>query len=183
MIRSIAIAAAACALAVPMSAAAATPDPVFDAFRSICVSTSDDYVAVLKAADSAGWKETQVVPPADASVSITDQAARETSVGGENLTLLVGRGLQHMKNGNVPETSCRIEASKAHAGAIDLAKSWLGLAPDGGDATMAYFVVTGPPDQLVHVSSSSIPPGGLSIIKVQLDSRSAIFINQRFTGK
>ena len=75
MIRSFAIAAAACALAVPVSAAAA--DPVFDAFRSICVSTSDDYVAVLKAADSAGWKETAVVPPADPAISITDQGARE----------------------------------------------------------------------------------------------------------
>jgi len=181
MIRSFAIAAAACALAVPVSAAAA--DPVFDAFRSICVSTSDDYVAALKAADAAGWKETAVVPPADPAISITDQGAREISMGGENLTLLVSRGLQHMKSGDVPETNCRVEASKPHASAIDLAKSWLGLAPDGGDATMAYFIVTGPPDQLVHVASSSIPPGGLSIIKVQLDSHSAIFINQRFTGK
>jgi hypothetical protein len=183
MIRSLALAAAA-ALALPIpAAAAAAADPVFDAFRSLCVSSGDDYLAVKKAADSAGWKETQLVPPADAAISITDLAARETVVGGENLTLLVSRGLQHMKNGDVPETTCRIETSKPHPGAIDLAKSWLGLAPDGGDATMAYFLVTGPPDKLVHVSTASIPPGGLSIIKVQLDSRSAIFINQRFASK
>jgi hypothetical protein len=188
MIRTSLLAVAALgALAIPLTAASADngADPAFDAFRSICVATSDDYVAVLKAADASGWREAPgvVPPPTDAAISVTDQAARQNTVGGETLTLLVNRGLQHMKSGDVPETTCRIETSNAHPTAIDRAKGWLGLAPDGGDATLAYFIVTGPPDKLVHVTSSSIPPGGLSIIKVQLESSSAIFVDQRYVSK
>ena len=178
------LAAAAAVFMLPVAAAAAPDtDPAFDAFRSLCVATSDYYAGVLKAADSSGWRETQVVPPTDAAISVTDQAARETVLGGENLTLLVNRGLQHMKSGDVPETTCRVETSKPHPGAIALAKDWLGLAPDGGDATLAYFIVTGPPDKLVHVTTAAIPPGGLSVIKVQLETGSAIFVDQRFAAK
>jgi hypothetical protein len=178
------LAAAAAVLLLPAVAAAAPDaDPAFDAFRTICVGSSDDYAAVLKAADSSGWRETQVTPPTDSAISVTDQAARELVVGGEDLTLLVNHGLQHMKSGDVPETTCRVETNKPHPGAIEAAKGWLGLAPDGGDATLAYFIVTGPPDKLVHVTTASIPPGGLSVIKVQLETGSAIFVDQQFASK
>jgi hypothetical protein len=184
MIRSALLAAAAIAsLAVPMSAAAATGsgDPAFDAYRSICVANMGEYVAVLRAADAAGWQNSSVSPPVDAAISVTDQAAREMSVGGENLTLLINRGLQHMRAGDVPVGVCRIETSKPDPGAIDLSKSWLGFAPDGGDSTLAYFFVTPAADTPQHVAANApMPPGGVSIVKVQLDPNSTIFLYQHF---
>ena len=82
MIRSIAIAAALSAAAIPMTAAAS---PAFDEFQAVCWGTNDDYVAALKAADTSGWHETDVTAPDEPGVSVTDKAAREKAVDGGDL--------------------------------------------------------------------------------------------------
>lgn len=179
------LAATAAALAFPLAALADTGDPGLDAFQSVCTQTGASYVNVLKAADGAGWSETQVVPETDASVSITDQAAREKTVNGATLTLLVNRGLRHTKGGDISQAVCKISVNKPDAGVIDRAKGWLGFAPDGGDATLSIYYVKAGPGAPQHLAQSelntALAAGGFSIIKVQQDQGSAIFVYQSFS--
>ena len=181
-----ALLAAAAILAVPTAAGAATPskDPVLDVFRNICAAHAGDYAATLKAADTSGWVDAQVTVPPAPAITVTSQAARSLDLNGANLTLLVSSGLQHMKSGDQPEITCRIESDKPDAAAISETQAWLGFKPeDGSDSSLAFFFATGAPDQLVHNTSQTIPPGGLSLIKVQQDDSSAILIDQFFVGK
>ena len=172
--------------AMPLAAAAApSGDAALDAFQSICVATNNDYLATIKAADAAGWTQTDLVPAPDSAISVTDKAARETAVGKEHLTLLVSRGLRHTKGGDVPEADCKISTDQADAGVVDRTKSWLGFAPDGGDATMALFYVKSGGDQPTHIPTSGLnaamSSGGFSVIKAQQDPASAILVYQSFT--
>ncbi len=181
-----ALASAVALAAAPLAAAAApTGDPALDAFQSICVATNNDYLATIKAADAAGWTETDLVPAPDAAISITDKAARETAVGKMHLTLLVSRGLRHTKGGDVPEADCKVSTDQADAGIVDRTKTWLGFAPDGGDATLALFYVKPDGAQPTHIPQSglnaALAAGGFSVIKAQQDPASAILVYQSFT--
>jgi hypothetical protein len=179
------LAAAAAALAFPIAASAATGDAGLDSFSNVCAETGGTYVNVLKAADSSGWTETQVVPETDSAVSITDQAAREKVVNGATMTLLVNRGLRHTKGGDISQSVCKISVNKPDAGVIDRAKTWLGFAPDGGDATLSVYYVKGGAGAPQHLAQSelnnALSAGGFAIIKVQQDSGSAIFVYQGFS--
>jgi hypothetical protein len=174
------LAAAAAALAFPLAAFADTGDAALDAFQSVCANTGGTYVNVLKAADSSGWSETQIVPETDAAVSITDQAAREKVVNGATLTLLVNRGLRHTKGGDISQSTCKISFNKPDAGVLDRAKTWIGVAPDGGDATLSVYYVKGGGGAPQHLVSSQLndamAAGGFSIIKVQQNNDSAILV-------
>ena len=126
------------ALALPASTALAdNADPALDAFQSICLASPNDYVSVIKAADAAGWTETELIPETNDAISITDKAAREKTLGDVHLTLLVSRGLRHTKGGDVSEADCKVSTEKADPGVVEKTKSWLGFAPDSGDATLA----------------------------------------------
>lgn len=184
MIRTLAIAAAVSALAIPASAAAA--DAAFDAFQTVCWGASDDYVAVLKAASSAGWTDTAVSGGDEQGVSITDKAAKEKAVeGGGRLTLLVTRGLRHMTSGDLKVTTCKLSYSKADPALISGAQSWIGGAPDGGDATLAIYYVglsSGAPNHVGKAGmSAALSAGGLSILKFQQDSDSTILVDQSYS--
>jgi hypothetical protein len=185
MIRSLAIAAAISALAIPMSASAAGDDPAFDAFQSICWNTSGDYVATIKAADGAGWTETDLVADKEQGLSITDQAAREKNVGGLRLTLLLSRGIRHISTGDIKEQTCKLSVNKADNGLVGEGQAWVGAAPDGGDPTFAVYYVklaSGNPD---HVgkdgANAAMAAGGFGVLKFQQDSDAGIMVYQSYS--
>ncbi|HLY78520.1 MAG TPA: hypothetical protein VKQ70_04050 [Caulobacteraceae bacterium] len=191
MIRTLAVAAAVSALAIPATAAAAS-DQALDAFQSICWGTSGDYLAVLKAASSAGWTDTAVTGGDDEGVSITDKTAKEKAAdGGGSLTLLVSRGLRRLTNPTtkalteVKVTTCKVSYSKPDSGLIAAAQSWIGAPPDGGEPTLAvYYVALGagkPSDVGKAGVNTAVFGGGLSILKFQQDSDSTILVDQSYS--
>jgi hypothetical protein len=185
MIRSFAIVAAACALAVPMSAAAADADPVFDAFQSICWDTAGDYLASVKAADTGGWKDTDVVADTEAGLSVTDKAAREKQVGNKTYTVFISRGLRHISTGDVKEQSCKLVVNKPDNALVGEGQSWVGVAPDAGDPTLAVYYVKLAPGKPDHLGKDGInaamAAGGFGILKFQQDSDSGIVVYQGYS--
>jgi len=183
MIRSIAIAAAVCALGAPVSAAAA--DPVFDAFQSICWDTGGDYLASVKAADASGWKDTNVVADVEAGLSVTDKAAREKQVGNQTYTVFISRGLRHISTGDVKEQSCKLVTNKADNALVGEGQSWIGAAPDAGGPTLAVYYVKLAPGKPDHVGKDGINAamagGGFGILKFQQDSDSGIMVYQGYS--
>jgi hypothetical protein len=187
MIRTLAIAAAVSALAIPAVAAAA--DPAFDAFQAVCWAPGDDYMGVLKAASDAGWSDTAVSGGDEQGVSITDKAAKEKAVdGGGRLTLLVTRGLRHLsKGGDLKVTTCKLSFSKADPALIGTATAWLGGdAPDNDkDPTLAIYYVglaSGKPNHVGKPGmNAALAGGGLSILKFQQDSDSSIVVDQSYS--
>jgi hypothetical protein len=183
MIRSFAIVAALSAAAIPMTAAAS---PAMDAFQSICWGTSDDYVAALKTADASGWRDTDVTAPDEQGVSITDKAAREKEVdGGGRLTLLISRGLRHLSTGDVKVTTCKLSSNRPDPTLIGASQTWVGGAPDAGDATLAVYYVglsSGKPTQVGKAGMAAALSGaGLSILKFQQDSDAGILVDQTYS--
>jgi len=173
-----------CVFALPIAAAADTPDPALAAFRSLCVANANNYNGVVSAASADGWTDTQLIPTTDDSVSITSKTAREKLVGKEHLTLLVTQGLRHTKGGDIAEGDCKISTDQADDGILDRTRTWLGFAPDGGDATLAtFYVKTGAkpdhlaPDQL----NAALNAGGFSVIKAQQDPASVILVYTSFS--
>jgi hypothetical protein len=187
MKRLLSLAASAAMLAVPMSVAHAQgADPAFDAFQKICWGTNGDYLGAIKAADADGWTEASVVAETAGPVSITDKAARAKVVGSQNLTLLVTRGLQHTKGGDVKVDTCKLTASKPDAALIGEGKTWLGgAAPDSGDATLAVYYAKLAPGAPAHVASTGLTDalnaGGFVVLKFQQDSDAAIMVYQAFS--
>jgi hypothetical protein len=183
MIRSIAIAAALSAAAIPMTAAAS---PAFDEFQAVCWGTNDDYVAALKAADTSGWHETDVTAPDEPGVSVTDKAAREKAVdGGGRLTLLISRGLRHLSTGDVKVTTCKLSYNRPDPSLISAGQTWVGGAPDAGDATLAVYYVgmgAGKPNHVGKAGmGAALTNGGLSILKFQQDSDAGILVDQSYS--
>ena len=186
MTRLLLLAAAAAVLVSPAAASAQPADPALDAFQNVCVGTGGDYVAILKAADASGWTETQVIPETDTSVSLTDQAAREKVIpGGPILTLLANRGLRHTHGGDIPQSVCKVSASKPDPGVVARSQTWLGFPQDGGDPTLAVFYVKPNGGHPTHIAqadlNAAMASGGFSIIKIQQDEGSAIFVFQTFS--
>jgi hypothetical protein len=184
MIRSLAIAAAVSALAIPMSASAQGADPAFDAFQSICWNTSGDYLAAKAAADGGGWSESDVVADKETGLSVTDQAAREKNVGGLRLTLLISRGIRHISTGDIKEQTCKLSVNKADNALVGEGKAWVGVAPDAGDPTFAVYYVklaSGKPD---HVgkdgANTAMAAGGFGVLKFQQDSDAGILVYQSY---
>jgi hypothetical protein len=176
------------ALAIPASAAFAdSGDPVVDAFKSLCLGAPNDYPSVVKAATAAGWTETELVPETDDAISITDKAAREKTVNGVHLTLLVSRGLRHTKAGDIAEADCKVSSEKPDPGVVDKTKTWLGFAPDGGDATLAVFYVKSGGGSPAHLDgapaslNAALASGGFSVIKAQQDATSSILVYTSFS--
>jgi hypothetical protein len=185
MIRSLALLAAVSALALPATAMAQT-DAALAAFQSICWNTTDDYVAILKAAGDAGWTNADVTAPDEDGVSVTDKAAREKSVeGGGRLTLLVSRGLRHISSGDLKVTTCKISFSKGDPGLISGAQAWIGSAPDNTDPTLAIYYVSLASGKPNHVGKAgmgaALSAGGLSILKFQQDSNASIMVDQSYS--
>jgi hypothetical protein len=183
MKRLLSLAASAAMLAVAFSVAhAQTSDPAFDEFQRVCWSTGGDYLAALKAADTGGWTETQVVAEASGPVSVTDKAARAKSAGGLNMTLLVSRGLQHTKGGDVKVDTCKLTVSKADNALIGEGKSWFGgAAPDATpDPTLAVYyakLAAGSPTHVAQAGlNDALNAGGFVILKFQQDSDAGIMV-------
>jgi hypothetical protein len=184
MIRSIALAAAVSALAIPMSASAAGDDPAFAAFQSICWNTSGDYVAAIKAADTDGWQTADLVADKENGLSITDQAAREKTVGPLRLTLLISRGLRHVSSGDLKEQTCKLSVDKADAGLVGEGQAWIGAAPDSGDPTFSVYYVKLASGKPEHVgkdgANAAMAAGGFGILKFQQDADSGIMVYQSY---
>jgi hypothetical protein len=187
MKRLFCLAAAAAALAVPMSVSAqAAGDPAFASFQKVCWAANGDYLASLKAAEADGWTDTQVAAADPGPVSITDKAAKSKMVDGSALTLLVTRGLQHTKGGDVKVATCKLTVSKPDNALIGEGKSWLGgAAPDSGDPTLAVYYVklaAGAPN---HVGSAglndALNAGGFVVLKFQQDSDAGIMVYQAYS--
>src|SRR5580704_9932904 len=184
MQRLLSLAAAAAMLAVPLSAAHAqgSGDPAFDEFQKVCWSTNGDYLAALKAADAGGWTDTAVVAEPDSAVSITDKAARAKFSGGASLTLLVSRGLQHTKGGDVKVDTCKLTVSKPDNALIGEGKSWLGgMAPDKApDGTLAVYYMKLAPGAPSHVGEAglndALNSGGFVVLKFQQDEDAGIMV-------
>ena len=176
------------AIAAPAAAAYAdTGDPALDAFQSICLASPNDYLSIIKAADAAGWTETELVPEPNDAISITDKAAREKTLGEVHMTLLVSRGLRHTKGGDVSEADCKVSTEKPDPGMVAKTKTWLGFAPDSGDATLAVFYVKPGGGQPAHIDggsaalNSAMTNGGFSVIKAQQDQGSSILVYTSFS--
>jgi len=182
VIRSLALAAAVGALAVPMSAAAA--DAAFDAFQTVCWAPAGDYVASVKAADADGWKETDIVADTDNTISITDKAAREKITDAGRLTLLVTRGLRKTSTGDLKVNTCKVSINKPDTALISDASSWIGAPQDGGDPTLAAFYVklgAGKPQHLTKADlNAAMAAGGFTILKFQQDPSSSILVYQSY---
>lgn len=185
MQRLLPLAACAAMLAVPMTVAAQGPgDPALDAFQKVCWSNGGDYMATLKTAQDDGWTDTAVTGEDAGPVSITDKAAKAKFANGANLTLLVTRGLQHTKSGDVKVATCKLTVSKADAALIGEGKSWLGGAtPDNSppDPTLAvYYVKLAPGGSPSHLSQADLGPalnsGGFAVLKFQQDSDAGILV-------
>jgi hypothetical protein len=188
MKRLLSLAASAAMLAVPMSVAQAQgADPAFDAFQKICWGTNGDYLGAIKAADAEGWTEASVVADTAGPISITDKAARAKAMGGQNLTLLVTRGLQHTKAGDVKVDTCKLTASKPDAALMGEGKSWFGgLAPDAQpEPSLAIYYAKLAPGAPAHVASAglndALNAGGFVLLKFQQDSDAAIMVYQAFS--
>jgi hypothetical protein len=187
MKRLLSLAASAAMLAAPMSVAHAQgADPAFDAFQKICWSSGGDYLAALKSAEADGWSETQVAAEAAGPVSITDKAARAKMIGGQSLTLLVSRGLQHTKGGDFKVDTCKLTVAKPDAALIGEGKAWLGgAAPDSGDPTLAVYYVKLAPGSPSHVAQSALndamAAGGFVVLKFQQDSDAGIMVYQAYS--
>ena len=173
---------AALMLAAPLTVAHAQGgDPAFDAFQKVCWSTNGDYMAALKAADGDGWTDTAVVADAAGPVSVTDKAARAKFDNGSNLTLLVSRGIQHTKGGDVKVDTCKLTVSKPDNALIGEGKSWLGgAAPDSGDPTLAVYYVKLAPGSPSHVGQAglndALAAGGFVVLKFQQDQDAGIMV-------
>ena len=177
------LAAAAAALAVPMSVSAqGGGDPAFDAFQKVCWNTGGNYMAAVQAAADDGWTDTAVVAEPDSAVSITDKAARAKFAGGSSLTLLVSRGLQHTKGGDVKVDTCKLTVSKPDNALIGEGKSWLGgVAPDAApDGTLAVYYVKLAPGSPSHVGQAglndALGSGGFVVLKFQQDADAGIMV-------
>ncbi|HEY1752280.1 MAG TPA: hypothetical protein VGG29_13555 [Caulobacteraceae bacterium] len=188
MIRILSLAAAAAALAVPVTSFAQGGDPAFGAFQKICWSANGDYVGAVKAADADGWKDTQVIAPTEAGVSLTDKAAREKPAGSETMTLLVTRGLQHTKGGDFKVDTCKLTVNKADAGLIDAGKAWLGGVDQDNkaDKTLAVYYVKLGGASPEHVGAAGVQAamdkgGGFGVLKFQADSDAGILVFQAYT--
>jgi hypothetical protein len=182
MTRLLKFAAAAAVMALPMAAAAQGPDPVLSEFQKVCWASGGDYVKMLGAANSDSWVETQVVPESDAGVSITDQAARNKSVNGLDLTLLFTRGLRHTSGGDVKTSTCKLTVSKPDAGLIGASQAWIGSAPDKADTSSGIYFVGLGGDRPNHVGSSGVQAamnaGGFGVLKFQNDDQDSILVFQ-----
>ena len=171
--------AAAAMLAAPLSVAHAQGgDAAFDAFQKVCWGTGGDYLAALKTADGDGWTETAVVADAQSPVSVTDKAARAKFAGGGNLTLLVSRGIQHTKNGDVKVDTCKLTVNRADAALIGEGQGWLGKPDATPDPTLAVYYVKLAPGAPSHVAptDAALNAGGFVVLKFQQDSDAAIMV-------
>jgi hypothetical protein len=182
MTRLLKFAAAAAVLALPMAAAAQGPDPVLSEFQKVCWASGGDYVKMLSAATAGSWVETQVVPENDAGVSITDQAARNKSVGGLDLTLLFTRGLRHTSNGDVKTSTCKLTVNKPDGGLLGASQGWIGSAPDKADPSSGIYFVGMGGDRPNHVGQAGVQAamnaGGFGVLKFQNDDNDAILVYQ-----
>ena len=184
MKRLLSLAASAAMLAAPMSVAHAQGgDPAFDAFQKVCWATGGDYLAALKAADGDGWTETAVADDTQSPFTVTDKAARgKFAAGGGNLTLLVSRGIQHTKGGDVKVDTCKLTVSKPDAALIGEGKSWLGgVAPDAApDPTLAVYyakLASGSPSHITQAAlNDALAAGGFVVLKFQQDSDAGIMV-------
>ena len=172
------------AFAVPLAAAAETPDPALAAFEAVCVANANNYTGALDAAKAAGFVDTQLIPPTDETISITSKQAREKVVGTEHLTLLVSQGLRHLKSGDISEADCKISTDQADDGIRERTKLWLGFAPDSSDDGLStFYVKTGA--QPIHIEPSglnaALAAGGFSVIKAQQDTASATLVYTTFS--
>jgi hypothetical protein len=187
MKRLLSLAAAVAALAVPMSAAAQGADPAFASFRKVCWDTNGDYLASLKAAEADGWTDTQVVADTQGAVSVTDKAAKSKIVEGSALTLLVSRGLQHTKGGDVKVDTCKLTVSKPDNALIGEGKSWMGgAAPDAApDPTLAVYyakLANGAPNHVAAAGlNDALNAGGFVILKFQQDADAGIMVYQAYS--
>lgn len=185
MQRLLSLAASAAMLAVPMSAAAqaVSGDPAFDAFQKVCWSSGGDYLAAVKAAEADGWTDTAVTGEDQGPVSVTDKTAKAKFANGANLTLLVSRGLQHTKSGDVKVATCKLTISKPDNALIGEGKSWLGgVTPDAApDPTLAvYYVKLSPGGAPSHVGQAGLAEalngGGFAVLKFQQDADAGILV-------
>lgn len=177
------LAAAAAALAVPMSVSAqGGGDPAFDAFQKVCWNTGGNYMAAVQAAADDGWTDTAVVADTAGPVSITDKAAKSKLAGGSNLTLLVSRGIQHTKGGDIKVSTCKLTISKPDNALIGEGKSWMGgAAPDAApDPTLAVYyakLAAGAPNHVAQAGlNDALNAGGFVILKFQQDSDAGIMV-------
>jgi hypothetical protein len=187
MTRLLSLAAAAAVLAIPLSAAAQGSDPVLAEFQKVCWASGGDYVKTLAATASDSWTETQVVADSDANVSITDKAARNKSVNGLDLTLLISRGLRHTSGGDFKVSVCKLTVNKADPGVLAAGQAWIGgAAPDAGANTSAttYFVKKGganpTPVGTAGPQAAMNADGGFGVLKFQQDDSDAILVYQTY---
>jgi hypothetical protein len=188
MIRSLALAAALSLLAVPLAAHAQdSVDPALADFQKICWSSAGDYLGAVKTAAADDWADADVVADDDPQVSLTDKTAKSKSVGDNQLSVLITRGLRKMKDGSqLKVETCKISSSKPDGALVSEAKTWIGAPPDSApDPTLAVYFVkpgAGAPDHVGQAgSNAALAAGGLGILKFQQERDGSILVYQVYS--
>lgn len=188
MIRTLAVAAAVSALAVPLATHAQdAPSPAFTDFQKICWASAGDYLSAVKTAAADGWGDADVVAEDDPQVSLTDKTAKSKAESGDQLSLLVTRGLRKMKDGsNLKVDTCKISSSKTDPALVREAQAWIGAPPDEApDPTLGVYFVKAAPGRPDHVgqagSNAALASGGLGVLKFQIEKDGAILVYQVYS--
>jgi hypothetical protein len=160
--------AAVAALAFP-AAALAADDTALDAFQKICGNTGNDYPEAVKAADADGWHDTEVIADTMKNVSITDKASRAKGEGDTEVRLMVTRGLEQLKPGDmITVSTCTVSTDKGTDGMLDRVKAWLG-EPSSTDTGEASYLLTLDGKKLKPLASAdvegAVAKGGVHVMK------------------
>jgi hypothetical protein len=189
MTRSYLLAAvAAAAMTLPLSATAApSGDAAFDAFRTLCADTGDDYPAVVKAATADGWQTAEVLADDLPGVSITDKSAWAKGTGSSEVRMRVTRGLKTVKTGDVTISTCTVSTDNAPTGLLDRAKAWLNMAPmdlDPSNGKVAYLLTVDGSSRVVLAQAdieAAMNKGGAHLLKFKQDGQSEVLDYERFS--
>ena len=167
--------AAALGAAIAASAHAATAQPAFEAFATVCADTRVDYPAITAAADTGGWKAAEVRAATMEGVAVSDKISRDKAMGGSTLTLFAWRGLK----GTIQISACAVRVSKARFDDLQgAAQTWLGFAPQDSAVKRATFRFTdaaGAHKPLAKTDYDDAAAGaGMEILTVSADGQDTI---------
>ena len=134
----------------PAKPSAAPPDsPVFAAYRRLCLDTQADPAAVLAAAGTQGWTQTQgrdTLPLG--ALSMSDAEQRVVTIGARRLHLAVGHAQDPASLGlkAEPWRVCIVSATPVDPAAATALAALAAVAPAPGstDASSALYIIADP---------------------------------------
>lgn len=126
------------------AAAQTGPDPVFAAFREVCLVTGAEPAAATKAADAHGWRGGSYTRPPLDKFTVDEKVSKAMRVGGSELDLFAWHG----KNASgFSADECAVKVTKVKFAALrSAAATTLGFEAQESAPTNATFRYSGPID-------------------------------------